>query len=116
MTSKQENLVKTQLVINGEWRPSSSGMLYEVHNPANPEELVGQAARGNADDVKLAVDAAHKAFPEWSSLSHQERAEYLRKVDQSLVEDENDMPTDLPKTKIWTVPPLIPSSQNSLGG
>jgi acyl-CoA reductase-like NAD-dependent aldehyde dehydrogenase len=91
MTSKQENLAKTELVIDGEWRSASSGMLYDVYNPANPEELVGQAARGNADDVNLAVEAAHKAFPEWSSLSHQERAEYLRKVDKALVEDESDL-------------------------
>ena len=83
--------IETQLVIDGEWRPSSSGMLYDVHNPANPEELVGQAARGNADDVNLAVEAAHKAFPAWSSLSYQERAEYLSKVDKALVEDENDL-------------------------
>ena len=57
MTVNSEKIVGTQLVINGEWRPSLSGRLYEVHNPANPEELVGQAARGNADDVNLAVEA-----------------------------------------------------------
>jgi len=91
MASNSEKIIETQLVINREWRPSLSGRLYEVHNPANPEELVGQAARGNADDVNLAIEAAHRAFPEWSSLSYQERAEYLCKVDKALVEDENDL-------------------------
>jgi acyl-CoA reductase-like NAD-dependent aldehyde dehydrogenase len=41
--------------------------------------------------VKLAIEVAHKAFPEWSSLSCQERAQYLSKVDKALVEDENDL-------------------------
>lgn len=151
MTDNLEKIVETQLVINGEWRTSLSGQLYEVHNPANPEEIVGQAARGNADDVNLAVEAAHKAFPEWSSLSYQERAEYLRKVDKTLVQDENDLKfriglftrehgkilkeagmemtrlgdrfllcasyaDRLAQDENLAAPPLIPSSQNSLGG
>lgn len=91
MTVSSEKIIETQLIINGEWRPSLSEQLYEVHNPANPEELVGRAARGNADDVNLAIEAAHRAFPAWSSLSYQERAEYLRKVDKALVADENDL-------------------------
>lgn len=87
MASNEENLVETQLFINGESRPSLSGRKYEVRNPAQPDEIVGRAARANADDINVAVEAAHKAFPGWSSLSYQERAEYLKKVDKELVAD-----------------------------
>lgn len=85
------NLTETQLLINGEWRPSSTVGQYVVRNPADPDEVVGKAARGDANDVNHAVESAHKAFPGWAALSFQERAEYLRKVDKVLVEDEEDL-------------------------
>ena len=91
MTDSLEKIVETGLIVNGEWGPSLSGRKYEVRNPANPEEVVGRAVRANADDVNLAVEAAHKAFPEWSSLSYHERAEYLRRVDKELVADKEDL-------------------------
>ena len=91
MSDNLEKIVETQPIINGEWRPSLSRRKYEVRNPANPEEIVGFAARANADDVNLAVEAAHKAFAEWSSLSYQERAEYLKRVDKELVADKEDL-------------------------
>ena len=84
-------LKETELIINGEFTPSLSGRKYEVHNPANPDEIVGLAASANAEDVSRAVEAAHAAFPAWSSLSYQERAEYLEKVDKELVKDESDL-------------------------
>ena len=96
MADNLEKMVETQLIINGEWRPSLSGRTYEVRNPANPEEIVGHAARANADDVNLAVEVAHKAFPEWSALSYHERAEYLRRVEKELVADKEDLQYRIP--------------------
>jgi acyl-CoA reductase-like NAD-dependent aldehyde dehydrogenase len=86
-----EKIVETGLIVNGEWRPSLSRRKYEVRNPASPEEIVGLAARADADDVNLAVEAAYKAFPEWSSFSYHERAEYLKRVDKELVADKEDL-------------------------
>jgi acyl-CoA reductase-like NAD-dependent aldehyde dehydrogenase len=69
-----ETLIQSQLIIDGEWRPALAGRTYEVKNPANPDELVGEAARAGKEDVELAVNAAAQAFPAWSALSFQERA------------------------------------------
>ena len=91
MTSNDPETVETQLIINGEWKPSVSGRQYEVRNPAQPDEVVGLAARGDPEDVNLAFEAAHQAFPAWSSLSYHERADYLKKVDQNLVADKDDL-------------------------
>ncbi len=50
--------------IKGEYSESSSGKTFQVINPAT-EELVDEAARGDASDANRAVEAAYSAFPDW---------------------------------------------------
>ena len=91
MAQSAETLAETHLFIGGEWQPSASGRQYEVRNPAFPDEVVGQAARADKEDVERAVRAAHDAFPAWSALSFSERAEYLRKIAEHVVADKEDL-------------------------
>ena len=86
-----DQLVETNLYIGGEPRSASGGEIYPLHNPARPSELVGHAARASHDDVDLAVKAAHEAFPGWAALSYQERGDYLNKIADFLVADEEDV-------------------------
>lgn len=88
---QMETLVETQLLINGQWRPPAAGRRYEIRNPAQPEEVVGSAAAGGREDARLAIEAADKAFPAWAGLSYQERADYLLKVADRLVDDEKEL-------------------------
>src|SRR5262249_6566142 len=46
-------------------------------NPANPDEIVGTAARGTAGDAKRAIAAAKAAQPGWARRSFAERATIL---------------------------------------
>ncbi|WP_444985631.1 aldehyde dehydrogenase family protein [Halomonas mongoliensis] len=87
----EQQLTETELFIDGVARPASSGNRYELYNPARPEELVGHAASADPEDVELAVDAAHKAFPAWAALSYRERGEQLREVAIALTEDPVDV-------------------------
>jgi acyl-CoA reductase-like NAD-dependent aldehyde dehydrogenase len=80
--------VEVQNIINGEWRPAIDGRTYNVHNPAHPDEVVGRAALAGQDDVRNAIEAAHKAYPAWSALSYQERAELLTAAVEPLAADE----------------------------
>jgi 5-carboxymethyl-2-hydroxymuconic-semialdehyde dehydrogenase len=48
-------------------------------NPAT-QEVIGQVARGGADDVNAAVAAAKAAFPGWASTPATERAKIMRKL------------------------------------
>lgn len=64
------------LLINGNWRPSSSGKSIPVLNPANGSTIT-QMALASADDVNAAVTAARGAFPIWSALSGRERASIM---------------------------------------
>ncbi len=83
--------VTTELFIDGEVRPASGGRTYEIHNPARPKELVGQAASATHEDVDAAVKAAHAAFPAWAARSYEERAALLNQIADILVADEEDV-------------------------
>jgi len=67
-----------------------------VHNPAWPEEIVGYAPQANSHDARLAIEAAHKAFPSWAALPCQERGQYLRKVEEKLVANSEDLEFRIP--------------------
>ncbi|MGB7571611.1 MAG: NAD-dependent succinate-semialdehyde dehydrogenase [Methanothrix sp.] len=47
-----------------------------IYNPAN-QEAVAQVAVGTRQDARLALQAARRAFPLWSGISSQKRAEIL---------------------------------------
>ncbi len=83
--------IETKLYIGGVSQSASEGEIYPLYNPARPDELVGNAAKANCSDVDLAVNAAHKAFPGWAALTYQERADYLNKIADFLVADEEDV-------------------------
>ncbi|MGB9186099.1 MAG: aldehyde dehydrogenase family protein [Solirubrobacteraceae bacterium] len=63
--------------IAGEWRPTRTGRTYERHNPWRPSEIVGEFPSSNADDLTAAVDAAHDAWPAWSTLPAAGRGAFL---------------------------------------
>ena len=86
-----DQVITTDIFIDGEKRPASDGAVYDIFNPARPSELVGHAASATAHDVDQAVQAAHRAFPEWSAMSYGERAAILRNVSKALTADEEDV-------------------------
>ena len=82
---------KYQLFINGEWVDSSSQETFLRHNPADPDEVIGEFQRGNVADVEKAVDAAEKAFPAWSDMPAPKRAEYLFKAAELLRQQKDEL-------------------------
>jgi len=81
----------TRLIIDGDWRPAARGRQYPVNNPANPNEIVGEAALADKDDVDRAVQAASRAFPAWAGLSFHERAAYLQQIAERIVADQDEL-------------------------
>jgi aldehyde dehydrogenase len=65
--------------IGGEYVAPVKGQYFE-----NPTPITGQtfteAARGTAEDVELALDAAEAAAPGWAKTSVAERANILNKI------------------------------------
>lgn len=48
--------------------------------------IYAQLPDSDAQDVEMAVESAHRAFPMWSNLPHQKRSEYLMKIAQRIDE------------------------------
>nr|WP_249292077.1 NAD-dependent succinate-semialdehyde dehydrogenase [Metabacillus flavus] len=65
-----------QIYINGEWIQTDETI--EVENPAT-KDIIASVPKGGAKEAKSAVDAAHDALKDWSSLTAYDRAEYLEK-------------------------------------
>jgi alpha-ketoglutaric semialdehyde dehydrogenase len=66
--------------INGEWTESVTNQLFYSVNPANTEDVVGAFQASNEEDVKLAIEAASKAFPNWAKTAPSKRAAILNKA------------------------------------
>ncbi len=71
--------------INGQWVKPSSGEYFDNPSPIDGKTFT-QAARGNAQDIEAAVDAAWQAFPTWSKTSVASRSNILLKIAQ-VIED-----------------------------
>jgi aldehyde dehydrogenase (NAD+) len=79
------------LLINNEWRPSSSGETMEVINPAT-EEIIAAVAAADGRDVDAAVAAARAAFDgPWGTMSARERGRLVRKLADRLLERADDV-------------------------
>ncbi len=65
--------------IGGKYVPPSSGQYFENVTPVTGQVFC-EMARGNADDVDLALDAAHAAAPAWGRTSVTERSNILLKI------------------------------------
>jgi aldehyde dehydrogenase len=65
--------------IGGRYVAPSSGQYFENITPVTGQVFC-EMARGNADDIELALDAAHAAAPAWGRTSVTERSNILLKI------------------------------------
>ncbi|MFD4631120.1 aldehyde dehydrogenase family protein [Streptomyces sp. NPDC058284] len=65
--------------IGGEYVAPARGQYFENPSPVNGRPFT-EIARGTAEDVERALDAAHAAAPAWGRTSVTERSDVLRKI------------------------------------
>ncbi|MFM9918253.1 aldehyde dehydrogenase family protein [Lacisediminihabitans sp. H27-G8] len=65
--------------IGGEWVKPVKGQYFEDISPVNGKPFC-EVARGTAEDIEAALDAAHKAAPAWGKTSATERAAVLNRI------------------------------------
>ena len=65
--------------IGGEWVAPVKGQYFENITPVTGKAFC-EVARGTAEDIELALDAAHKVAPSWGKTSVAERAAILNKI------------------------------------
>ena len=65
--------------IGGAWTAPVKGAYFDNISPVNGQ-VVCQVARGTAEDIELALDAAHAAKEAWGRMSSTERSNILLKI------------------------------------
>lgn len=75
--------------INGEWVGENLEQL-NVINPANGQ-IVGSVPIGGEKEANEAIDAAHVAFQLWSQTTAYERAIYLKKLYELMIEHRDEL-------------------------
>jgi len=75
--------------IDGEWTGAELEQ-FQVFNPASGE-AIGSVPKAGAKESEEAVEAAYRAFPDWAGRSAYERAGYLKKVAQLMLENREEL-------------------------
>jgi len=65
--------------IGGRWVPPVKGQYFENVSPVNGKPFC-EVARSTAEDIELALDAAHAAAPSWGKTPVATRADILNKI------------------------------------
>ncbi|MDX2341697.1 aldehyde dehydrogenase family protein [Micrococcus sp. M4NT] len=72
--------------IGGEWTPPVKGQYFENVTPVTGKVFC-EVARGTAEDIEVALDAAWKAAPAWGATSAAERALVLHRIADRMEEN-----------------------------
>src|SRR4051795_9172634 len=73
------------LYIDGQWRAAESGASFEVTDPSSGAALARVSA-ASTPDVRAAVAAAERAFPQWSRRTAYERSQVLYEAHRLMLE------------------------------
>jgi succinate-semialdehyde dehydrogenase/glutarate-semialdehyde dehydrogenase len=76
--------------IDGQWVGSESGERIGVDNPAT-QHIIGTVPSLTAAETRGAIDAAHRAFPQWRATTAKERAGILRKWFDLMIANQEDL-------------------------
>ncbi|MGV3549936.1 aldehyde dehydrogenase family protein [Rhizobium sp.] len=90
-----------QNLISGEW---TGGDAVPNINPSDTNEVVGEYARGSAQDMKDAIAAAKAAFPAWSRSGILERHAILKKTADEILARKDELGALLSREEGKTLP------------
>jgi succinate-semialdehyde dehydrogenase/glutarate-semialdehyde dehydrogenase len=87
---KRKDLFQTKGYINEEWVDATDGGTFDVTNPADLSKIATCPEMG-AEDTKKAIAAAHEAFKSFKGTSARQRARWLRKWGDLVMENIDDL-------------------------
>jgi acyl-CoA reductase-like NAD-dependent aldehyde dehydrogenase len=79
MKSEQTDVKEYGYFADNLWRKSADNQFFEVHEPYSGKIFARVSAASRAD-ARIAVDAAAKAFPDWSEIAPAERGRLFLKA------------------------------------
>ena len=77
--------------INGEWVEPVEGKYFQNISPANREDIIGEFADSNQEDVNNAVAAARAAFKLWSRMPAPKRGDIIKKAGDIFVRRKKEL-------------------------
>ena len=86
----QNAFLFTDALIDGDWVPADKGSTFAVFNPANGKHIADVADCG-AEEATAAVEAADRALPSWAAMPAPERSKLLRKWQELLVSNADEL-------------------------
>lgn len=89
LSLKDPSLLHEANLIDGAWVPVGASAI-DVKNPATGE-LIGRVPRLTVQEVRRAIEAAHRAFPAWRDRLPKERALILRKWAELIHQNMEDL-------------------------
>lgn len=78
------------ILIFSKFVAGTGGKTFTIYNPAT-EERICEVAEATPEDVDLAVDAAARAFPEWSNMNAFQRALPMQKLVQLIQKNADEL-------------------------
>jgi aldehyde dehydrogenase (NAD+) len=96
MANRFHNYIGGQWVEGATWAPN--------RNPSDLSDVIGEYAQADAEQTKVAVAAAARAFPQWSVSSIQDRANILDKVGSDILARKDELGRLLAREEGKTLP------------
>ncbi|MGJ9420766.1 NAD-dependent succinate-semialdehyde dehydrogenase [Massilia sp. CMS3.1] len=90
MTLTNQNLLRTQAFIDGQWIAADDGATHVIHDPATGQELARVPDLGAAETTR-AIAAANTALPGWRARSAKDRAAVLLRWFRLIMENQEDL-------------------------
>jgi len=87
---KDPKLFREQCYLDGTWQGAAGGKSFPVHNPASGAPL-GTVPDMGADETRRAIAAAEAALPAWRAKTGKERAAILRKWNDLILANLDDL-------------------------
>ncbi|MFN0181243.1 MAG: 5-carboxymethyl-2-hydroxymuconate semialdehyde dehydrogenase [Gemmatimonadales bacterium] len=78
--------------IGGEWKHGHRGLTFETLDPSTNRRLA-TVARGHAEDIDLAANAAHRAFGPWRRLAPKARKAHLLRIADGIEKHGDELAT-----------------------
>ena len=98
--------IQTNLFINGEYVPSSTGEILSIYSPVDDSLVSDQVQVASEADVDRAVAAARAAFPAWRDTAGHKRAKCMLKFAE-LLERESERLAGLGRSLSIFFPPFL---------
>jgi aldehyde dehydrogenase (NAD+) len=90
MATAQTLIDRAELYIGGQWiSPAGSGTIDVIN--ASTEEVMGRIPEGTPEDIDRAVASAREAFPAWSQVPAEERAQLCGAIAAKLGERQEEI-------------------------